>query len=418
MLTRRSFLEISGLTLSSFGFTSVSLATSKQETRSTLSNMVGDVKPLEPVDFAARQAKAQRLMAECKLDAVFLEGGTDLRYFTNVRWGLSERLFGVVLRAGREPVWVCPYFELDRAQERIPEGMDVRTWHEHESPYKLVGDTVRQDGRQHFRLGVGTTVRSFIQFGLRQAMPAVHMVSAAPVTEGCRGIKDAKELAYMDLANRITKLAYREALSGIHQDMTTEELADVIGAAHTAMGVQGGGWPLFGANAAYPHGTSIERNLQEGDIVLVDGGCSVEGYRSDVTRTVVLGKASDRQRRVWDTVRKAQLAAHSAARPGVACQDLDAIARKVIDEAGFGPDYRYFSHRLGHGIGMNGHEYPYLVRGNTLKLKPGMTFSNEPGIYILGELGVRIEDCFVVTEDGARFLGGMEATAIDSPFGA
>jgi Xaa-Pro dipeptidase len=418
MFSRRNFLKISGLTLSSFGITSVSLATPKQETQTMLSNMVGDVKPLEPADFAARQAKAQRLMAESRLDAVFLEGGTDLRYFTDVRWGLSERLFGVVLRAGREPVWVCPYFELDRAQERVPECMDVRTWHEHESPYKLVNDAVRQEGRQHFRLGVGPTVRSFAQFGLREAMPAVHMVSAAPVTEGCRGIKDAKELAFMDLANRITKLAYREALSGLHQDMTSEDLADAIRTAHTAMGVQGGGWPLFGPNAAYPHGTSTERNLQMGDVVLVDGGCSVEGYRSDVTRTVVLGKPSDRQRRVWDAVRKAQLTAHAAAKPGVACQDLDAVARRVIDDAGFGPDYMYFSHRLGHGIGMNGHEYPYLVRGNTLKLKPGMTFSNEPGIYILGETGVRIEDCFVVTEDGARFLGGMEATAIDTPFDA
>ncbi|MCP4899500.1 MAG: aminopeptidase P family protein [bacterium] len=418
MFSRRNFLRVGGLTLSSFGFAGLGLASPKKETKSKLANMVGDVKPLDPGDFVARQVKAQRLMAEQKLDAIFLEGGSDLRYFTNVRWGLSERLFGVLLRAKGEPVWVCPSFELDRAQERIPKGMDVRTWHEHESPFALVADAVSQQGRKHFRLGVGPRVRSFAQFGLHEAMQAVHMVSASPVTEGCRGIKDAKELVFMDLANRITKLAYQEAFAGLHEGMTTTELVDAIRQAHLDMGVEGGGWPLFGPNAAYPHGTSIKRDLHQGDGVLVDGGCSVEGYRSDVTRTVVLGKPSDRQRQVWDVVRKAQLAAHAAVKPGVTCQDIDAAARKITDDSGFGPDYKLFSHRVGHGIGMDGHEHPYLVRGNTLKLKPGMTFSNEPGIYILGEIGVRIEDCFVVTEDGAKFLGGMESTAIDHPFGA
>lgn len=416
MFSRRNFLRVSGLTLSSFGFANLGLAAAQKAGRPKLENMVGNVEPLTSDDFEARRSKAQRLMAENKIDAVFLEGGSDLRYFTNVHWGLSERIFGVILYADSDPIWVCPYFELDRAQERIPKGMEVRTWHEHESPYRLIADAIRQNGRKHFRLGIGPRVRSFAQFGLIDAMPPVHMVGAAPVTEGCRGIKNAKELAFMDLAARITKFAYREAFAGLHPDMTTNELAASIRQAHTDMGVQGGGWPLFGPNAAYPHGTSIKRNLQTGDVVLVDGGCSVEGYRSDVTRTVVLGEPTDRQRKVWDAVRKAQLAAHAAVRPGVACEHLDEIARKTIEDAGFGSEYTYFSHRLGHGIGMDGHEYPYLVRGNSLKLKPGMTFSNEPGIYILGEIGVRIEDCFVVTEDGARFLGGMEAEAIDRPF--
>jgi Xaa-Pro dipeptidase len=159
------------------------------------------------------------------------------------------------------------------------------------------------------------------------------------------------------------------------------------------------------------------RDLQKGDAVLVDGGCSVEGYRSDVTRTIFFGQPTDRQRRVWKAVKKAQVAALKAVRPGAACESVDAAARKVIEDAGFGPGYRYFAHRLGHGIGLEGHEYPYLVRGNRLKMEPGMTFSNEPGIYIYGEFGVRIEDCMVVTEDGGRILGGLEATAVDKPFG-
>jgi Xaa-Pro dipeptidase len=416
MYSRRGFFKIGGLTVATFGFPALALTDSDGSSKE-LQNMVKGVKPLEESDFASRRARAQRLLKENKLDALLIEGGTDLSYFTDVRWGLSERLFGVLLRADGEPTWVCPHFELDRAEERIPKGMDVRTWHEHESPYAIATDAVRQAEKKHYRLAVAPSVRSFIQFGLQSAASGFEIVSGAPVTEGCRGIKDAKEIAFMDLANRITKLAYRQAFNKLHEDMTTEELSKAIGEAHTKMGVRGGGWPLFGPNAAYPHGTSQVRNLHTGDGVLVDGGCSVEGYRSDVTRTVVLGKPSDRLRKVWDVVRKAQIVAMDTVKPGVKCEDVDRAARKVVEDAGFGPDYAYFSHRLGHGIGMDGHEYPYLVRGNTLKLQPGMTFSNEPGIYVLGELGVRLEDCFVVTDDGGAYLGGMEAETIDKPFG-
>ncbi|MDH4220407.1 MAG: M24 family metallopeptidase, partial [Candidatus Aminicenantes bacterium] len=237
------------------------------------------------------------------------------------------------------------------------------------------------------------------------------------VTEGCRGIKTEKELAYMDLANKITKLAYKEAFQHLQQGMSAGELAGIIRKAHQQMGVSGGGWPQYGPNSAFPHGSTVVRDLQEGDAIIVDGGCGVEGFRSDVTRTVVFGKPSDKQKRVWEIVKKAQAEALKAVRPGVPCKDIDRAARKVIEDAGFGPGYKYFTHRLGHGIGLEGHEYPYLVKGNKLKLQPGMTFSDEPGIYIYGEFGVRLEDCFVVTEDGGRFFGGMESTAIDKPFG-
>jgi len=267
------------------------------------------------------------------------------------------------------------------------------------------------------RLGLDPSMRHFIYWGLRRDAPGLELVDGAVVTEGCRGIKSEKEIAYMDLANKITKLAYREGLRGLREGMNPQDLSAAIATAHQKMGVAGGGGPQFGPNSAFPHGSMAVRNLQNGDTVLLDGGCSVEGYRSDVTRTVFFGQPNEKQRKVWEIVRKAQVAALEAVKPGVTCESVDRAARRVIEDAGFGPDYKFFAHRLGHGIGMEGHEYPYLVRGNTLKLQPGMTFSNEPGIYIYGEFGVRLEDCFVVTEDGGRTLGGLEATAIDKPFG-
>ncbi|MCJ7582940.1 MAG: M24 family metallopeptidase, partial [Candidatus Aminicenantes bacterium] len=224
------------------------------------------------------------------------------------------------------------------------------------------------------------------------------------------------EVAYLDLANRITKLAFQEGFKNLQEGMTTRVLSTNISNAHRQLGARGSGGPQFGPNSAFPHGSSVSRDLHEGDIIMVDGGCSIEGFQSDVTRTLVFGQPTDKQKKVWDIVKKAQSEALKAVRPGAACEDIDRAARKVIEDAGFGPDYKYFGHRVGHGIGMQGHEYPYLVRGNKLKLQSGMTFSNEPGIYIYGEFGVRIEDCFVVTEDGGLILGGMESVSIDSPF--
>ena len=416
-VSRRDFFKIGGLTIGAMGMTKRLFTGSLHPMKAELENMVKDVEPLKPDDFAMRQEKAKRLMAEHGMDGLFLTGSTNLVYFTDVRWGRSERTFGAVLNPKKDPVWVCPAFEQERAKERIPAGQEIRTWEEHESPYQVIAGIMDDLGARTGKLGLGPTVRSFVAYGLRRDAPSLNLVDGSVVTEGCRGIKTEKELGYMDLANRITKLAYQEGFSNLQEGMSRGDLGMLIRDAHQRMGVSGGGGPLFGQSSAFPHGTLTQRSLQKGDIILVDGGCGVEGYRSDVTRTIVFGKPSDKQRKVWDIVREAQIAAHKAVRPGVACEDIDRVARKVVEEAGYGPDYKTFTHRLGHGIGMEGHEYPYLVRGNKLKLKPGMTFSNEPGIYLYGEFGVRIEDCFVVTEDGARFLGGMESTAIDKPFG-
>jgi Xaa-Pro dipeptidase len=423
MMKRRDVIKIGGLAILTSGAGALALIRAPAQARTShpqdppLKNVVRDVKPFTAEDYAARVEKARRLMAANTLDALFLEGGTNLRYFTGVNWWRSERTFGAVLSPKRDPVWVCPAFERHRAEELIPKGQEVRTWEEDESPYALIAGMMKDLDAAGGRLAVDPSMRTFIFFGLRGAAPTLQLVDGSPVTDGCRGTKTAKEIAVMDLANRITKLAYCHAFGQLREGMTTRDLAAAISAAHQQMGANGGGGPQFGPNTAFPHGSAAARHLERGDAVLVDGGCSVEGYASDVTRTVVFGRPSDEQRRVWDIVKKAQTAALEAARPGATCESVDRAARRVIEEAGFGPGYKYFTHRLGHGIGMEGHEYPYLVRGNTLKLEPGMTFSNEPGIYIYGQFGVRTEDCMVVTEAGARLLGGMEATAIDRPFG-
>ncbi len=416
-VSRREFFRIGGLSIGAIGFAKGLFSGQRSSTGSKLENMVEGVEPLTPKDYETRLEKAQRLMTQQGIDGLLLTGSTNLVYFTNVRWGRSERTFGAVLNPRKAPIWVCPAFELERAKERIPKGQEIRTWEEHESPYALIGGIMSDLGAGGGKLGLGPTVRSFVAYGLRKDVPALQLVDGAVVTEGCRGVKSEKELGYMDLANRITKLAYKEGFGNLKEGMSRGDLGGIIRQAHQRMGVMGGGGPLFGPSSAFPHGTLMERTLREGDIILVDGGCSVEGYRADVTRTIVFGKPSDKQLKIWDVVRKAQVAAHKAVRPGVACEDIDRAARKVVEDAGFGPGYKTFAHRVGHGIGMEGHEYPYLVRGNKLKLEPGMTFSNEPGIYLYGEFGVRIEDCFAVTEEGARFLGGMESTALDRPFG-
>ncbi|TFH39470.1 MAG: aminopeptidase P family protein [Bacteroidia bacterium] len=375
-----------------------------------------NVVPLTADDYSLRVDKLVRSMTKNGIDAMFIEGSTNLKYFFNVSWWLSERIFGAIVNTVVNPVWICPAFEIERASEVIPEGHPIRTWEEHESAYELFATIIADLGLGSAKIGMGPTVRSFISEAIRRKLPT-NLVDGSDSMNIVRAIKSENELAYMDLANNITKKAYKYGFEHLEAGMSAADLAAFISLAHTGMGVQGGGGPQFGFTSAFPHGTKQRRDLHDGDIILVDGGCSIEGFRSDVTRTIVFGKATDRQKMVFDTVLKAQRAALEAVRPGVTCGEIDRVARTIIEEAGFGPGYRFFAHRLGHGIGMDTHEYPYLVKDNDLKLEPGMTFSNEPGIYIYDEFGVRIEDCFVVTESGGRMLGGMLTESIENPFG-
>ena len=370
-----------------------------------LQPMVDATAPITVDEHRARLARAQRLLAENGLDALVVGPGSSLTYFTGAEWGLSERFLGVVVGRVGDPVWVVPAFEKDRALEQIRLGADVRPWEEHESPYALVAGALADRGAAAGRIGVEETLPFVFSDGIGQARPTARLTSATPVTAGSRMVKDAHELALMRHACAATLAAYRAVFASLAEGLTAAQVSGWVVAAHRRLGVRGGALVLFGPDAAFPHGTTKPKDLAAGDVVLVDGGCHVHGYQSDVTRTGVFGAPpTDRQRRIWDLVRKAQEAAFGAVRPGVECQAVDAAARKVVGDGGFGPDYRYFTHRLGHGIGLDGHEWPYMVRGSTTKLAPGMTFTDEPGIYVPGEMGVRHEDTVAVTESGCENL--------------
>jgi Xaa-Pro dipeptidase len=367
--------------------------------------MMEGVPAITDDEHRSRLARAQALLVETGLDALVIGPGSSLAYFTGAEWGLSERFLGMVLARAGDPAWVTPAFERDRALEQIRIGTDVRAWEEDESPYAIVGRILKDRGVAAGRVGIDEAMSFAFSEAIAKAAPALRLESGTPVTAGCRMVKDAHELQLMRRACEITLRAHRAVLASLKEGTTAAQAEAWSAAAHRTLGVRGGSLVLFGPDAAFPHGTKKPRALQKGDVVLIDGGGRVHGYESDVTRTAVFGApATDRQRRIWDLVRKAQQAAFDAARPGVECQAIDAAARRVIEDGGFGPGYRYLTHRLGHGIGMDGHEWPYMVRGNTLKLKAGMTFTDEPGIYVPGELGIRHEDTVAVTESGCENL--------------
>ena len=385
-----------------------------------LKSMRAQARPITADERRGRVEKARKLMVDQKIDALMLCQGTSLVYFTSIRWGGGERLFSAVIPAKGEPFFVCPAFEEDRAREQIALGpfkgtADVRTWHEHESPYELVAKGLRDRGVTTGRLGVEETVDFVFSNGVARAARGVEIVSGTPITAGCRTIKDAHELELMQLASDVTLKAYEAAYKALKEGMTQNDFARLVSQAHSQLGFNGSAGVQVGEFSALPHGSITPQTVREGTILLIDGGCNVEGYQSDLSRTFVLGKATDKMKRVFEIERKAQDAALAAAKPGVPCENVDAAARKVIVDAGYGPDYKFFTHRVGHGMGMDGHEWPYLVRGNTLPLAPGMTFSDEPGIYIRGEFGVRLEDDMVITENGAR-LFTPQSSSLEQPF--
>jgi Xaa-Pro aminopeptidase len=383
-----------------------------------LKRMTDGVVPISLDERQGRIEKAQRLMKQSKISAIYLEPGSSMSYFTGMRWGLSERMFGLVIPQRGELAWVCPKFEEERARELIKIGEDIRTWEEDESPYQRVAEVFRDRGLRSGQIGMEERVRFFLFDGIRKAAPAFQFVSADPITAGCRMYKSPAELALMQKANDITLVAYKATLDSTLEGMTQDEFAGNCSAAFRALGVQGGIFVSFGKYTAFPHGSSTPQKLKEGDVVLMDGGCGVEGYQSDITRTTVFGKPTDRQREIWNLERKAQDAGFAAAKVGAPCEVVDAAARKVIVDAGFGPDYKVpgLPHRTGHGIGLDGHEWTNFVRGNKTPIQPGMCFSDEPTIVIYGEFGIRLEDCLYVTEDGPKFFT-PQSPAIDQPFG-
>lgn len=383
-----------------------------------LKSMTADVKPITKEERAARLAKAQDLMAKNKIGAMYLEGGSSMFYFTGVRWGLSERPFVCVVPQKGEPAWVCPGFEEERARELVGKTAEVRVWQEDESPYKQVAGIIKDRGAAGGKVAVEERLRFFIFSGVKKESPGTEFVDAEIITAGCRMIKSPAELALMQKASDITIEAFRAAFQTFKEGMTQGELRANIEAAHRALGAPGGSASVsFGMYTAFPHGSIEPQKLKEGDVIQVDGGCSIEGYQSDITRTTVFGKASQRQIDIWELEKKAQAAAFAAVKPGVACEVVDAAARKVITDAGFGPDYKVpgLPHRTGHGIGLDGHEWTNFVRGNKTLMAPGMCFSDEPMIAIYGEFGIRLEDCLYVTEAGGKFFS-QPSPSIDKPF--
>jgi len=398
-------------------FASVAQEPKRDGPIAALKPMTDGIVPISDEERLARMEKARKLMVENGIDAIAMEGGSSLFYFTDVNWWNSERTFLWILPARGEMAWVCPKFEEDRAQEQIRFGNDIRTWEEDESPYRTIADVLGSRGLRTGRIGLEEQVRFFLYDGLRKAAPGINWVSADPVTLGCRVIKSPAELALMQRANDITVAAYRAALATFREGMTKGEFSSNARAAFSALGVAGGIGASFGEQAAFPHGSIKPRTLRKGDVVLMDGGCKVEGYSSDISRTVVFGQPTKRQREVWDLEKKAQLAAFAAAKPGAACEAVDLAARKVLTDAGFGPDYKVpgLPHRTGHGIGLDGHEGVYLVRGNKTPMRPCMCFTNEPMIVIPGEFGIRLEDDMHITEDGAEFFS-KPSPSIEQPF--
>ena len=383
-----------------------------------LTPMTAGIVPITDDERRGRIAKAQRLMEEQKIDAIFMEGGTSSYYFVGMRWGQSERTFGVVIPAKGAIAYVCPGFEEDRARELIKPafGDEVRVWQEDESPYAVIGKIVTDRGVRYRRIGIEERVRFFVADGIRRDS-GMEVVDATPVTAGCRIFKSKAEIALMQRANDVTLAAYKAALATLREGMTQDDLTRNIVAGFTRLGFRGGVSAQFGKWTALPHGSATPQRLREGDIVMIDDGVACEGYQSDITRTVVFGKPTQRQIDVWEIEKRAQAAAFKAIAIGATCESVDAAARKVIVDAGFGPGYKVpgLPHRTGHGIGLDVHEWTNFVKGNKTLIQPGMCFSDEPMLAIPGEFGIRLEDDVYIGEDGPHFFTNP-SLAIDRPF--
>jgi len=426
--SRRRFLQASALGAAALPLTLAGCghaATAESGAASGDAAVPPSIQALQPVrsqivpitldERRARLRRAQQLMAQNNLDAIFMRGGSSLFYFTGMNWFNSERTMGMVLPRSGDPIYITPAFEKNRGLEQIKFGHDVRTWQEDESPYQRIAQILADLHATTGTLGIEEQVPFFMSTGIAAASPHAKLVSATPVTAGCRSIKSPAELALMQIANNSTLAVYHAVWQALQPGMTQQQVSALIAAGYKQVGLRGGASINVGEYTALPHGSIQPQHIVEGTVVMLDDGCTVEGYQSDITRTFVLGKATDKMKQVFDLVHRAQSAALAAARPGAPMESVDAAARKVIADGGYGPDYKYFGHRLGHGIGLDGHEWYYLVRGDKMPIQPHMTFSDEPGVYIVGEFGVRLEDDMHVDEDGAH-LFTPQSPSIEQPF--
>ncbi|QYJ85383.1 Xaa-Pro peptidase family protein [Shewanella mesophila] len=386
-----------------------------------LSNMTQGVAAIGLDEFAARIEKAQQLMREQGLAAIYVNAGTSLYYYTGTRWYASERMVGAIIPANGDVEYIAPAFELDTLKGFMVIDGKVNTWHEDESPYALFGQVLNKMGIDSGKVGIDESAAFFIFDGVRQAAPSFEYVNAKSVTAACRMIKSATELSLLQRAKEMTLEVHKAAARILREGITVGEVEAFINDAHKAVGIPAGSYfciVLFGEDTAYPHGVKSPKALELNDTVLIDTGCQLHGYNSDITRTYVFGTPSERQRQLWQLEQDAQIAAFEAAKIGATCASVDRAARDVLEAAGFGPGYDVpgLPHRTGHGIGLDIHEWPYLVLNDKTPLAPGMSFSNEPMLCVPGEFGVRHEDHFYMTENGPVWFTAP-AHSIDNPFG-
>lgn len=375
--------------------------------------------PIGPAERAGRLARAQALMRAQGIGAVLVEAGSSLVYFTGVRWGRSERLTAAVIPAEGEPLVVTPFFEEPSIRETLGVPADVRVWQEDESPHALIAGWLKERRLAARPIAIEETVRFFVVDGLRRALPGARIVSGNPIVRAVRMRKTSAEIALMQAATDVTIAAYRWTWPRVEIGMSPADVAAMMNAATRKLG----GEPEFALvlvdeAAALPHGSRKPQKVASGSVVLMDCGCTVQGYQSDVSRTFVKGEATAEVRRVWDDVHAGQQAAFAAARPGAPAGSVDDAVRRVYEAKGYGPRYRLpgLSHRTGHGIGMDGHEPVNLVHGEMEPLAEGMCFSNEPGLYLPGRFGVRLEDCFHMTAQGPKWFS-EPPPSLDQPLG-
>jgi Xaa-Pro dipeptidase len=375
--------------------------------------------PISSAERVGRLAKAKELMRARGIGAVLVESGPSLDYYTGIRWWRSERLTAVVISAEGDPIVVTPFFEQPSISEMLEVPAEIRTWNEDEEPLKLVADFLRERKVASSPVALEETDRYWIMDRLKEQLPGVAIVSANPVVRAQRMIKSPTEIALMQAANDIMLVSLRYAGTRTRVGMTPADIDAMIAAVHKHMGsAYDGGLVLIGEASAYPHGSKKPHVVQSGDVVLLDCTSAVHGYQADISRTYVVGNPSAEQRKLWDQVHRGQQIAIETAKVGLPAGAVDDAVRRTYESSGFGPGYRLpgLSHRTGHGIGMEVHEPVYLVHGETTPLAPGMCFSDEPGLYVPGKFGVRLEDCWHMTESGPKFFT-QPPPSIDRPFG-
>lgn len=386
-----------------------------------IQNMTLNVKVIQPEEYLLRIQKAVSIIKTAGFKALYLNAGTNLYYFTGTKWNASERMVGALLFEDGSLEYIVPKFEEGTFNKYKQIDGEINCWEEHESPYALFGKILQNKNINSGKIALDESAGYFLIDGVVKANTAYEFENAQPVTAGCRMQKSKNEIAIIQQAKEITMVVQRAAARILHPGITVETVTDFINKAHIKAGIPSGSYfciVLFADDSQYPHGVTIPQDLKENDVVLIDTGCRLEGYLSDITRTYIYGTPTEAHTKIWNLEKAAQKAAFDAAQLGATCGSVDDAARKTIAEAGLSPDYELpgLPHRVGHGTGLDIHEYPYLVRGNSTVLQEGMVVSNEPMICIPGQFGIRHEDHFYMTPEGPKWFT-TPMHSIDNPFG-